>query len=93
MEIAPELGEAIELDGIVTLARADSIVRQLEEHPEASDQVGYADRLILNGCDLASADELTAAETALRARNGIAPIVRAVRGDVPMDSLMRVREW
>jgi G3E family GTPase len=90
LEIVPELGEAIALDGIVTLARADAVVRQLEEHPEAAEQVGYADRIVLNACDLASGAEIDAAEAALRARNAVAPIERAVRADVPLASVLGV---
>jgi G3E family GTPase len=90
LEIVPELREGAVLDGIVTLARADSILAELEEFPEAAEQVGYADRLVLNACDLVDEAELGGIEAALRARNALAPIRRAVRAEVPVDELLAI---
>lgn len=90
LEIVPELSERAFLDGIVTLARADSIRAELEAFPEAAEQVGYADRLVLNGCDLANEPELAAVEQELARRNSLAPIVRAVRAEVDVATLVDI---
>jgi G3E family GTPase len=68
----------------VTLAHAALVTRQLAEHPEVEEQVGYADRLVLNHADRCSPEELDAAEAALRERNALAPIVRATRAEVDL---------
>lgn len=89
LAIVPALAEAFELQGIVTLAHAARVAAQLTEFPEASDQVGYADWIVLNHVDRCDAAELEAAEAALRAVNGTADIVRAERAVV---DLARFRE-
>lgn len=52
------LDEALEsrlrLDGIVTLVDAKNIERQLAETEEASQQIAYADRILINKTDLVS---------------------------------------
>ena len=90
LEIVPELRERVVLDGIVTLARASSIESELETYHEAEEQVGYADHIVLNGCDLVEAAELEQIEARLRERNGLAPIHRAVRAELPLEALLAV---
>jgi G3E family GTPase len=74
------LAERVTLAGIVTLAHAAHVAEQVVRHPEAAEQVAYADRLILNHADAPGAD-LARAEAALRALNATAPLERAVRAD------------
>ena len=85
--VTPELAERLELRAIVTLAHAAHIAQQLDEFPEARDQVGYADLLVLNHVDRVSALELDAAERALVAVNGAARVVRAERADLELGIL------
>ncbi len=75
--------------GIVTLCHAGEIVRQLAEHPEAAEQVAYADLLVLNHID--GADDLEQAEETLRACNHDAPILRAERADVELERVFSRR--
>ena len=72
------LDPRVELDGIVTVAHAKHVAEQLERHPEAAEQVAYADLLLLNHIDAEGVD-LAAAESALRMRNAAAPIERTSR--------------
>ena len=51
------------------LVNAPHIVQQLQEHPEASAQLGYADHIIVNHCDQCDAEALAAAEGAVLACN------------------------
>ena len=78
-----ELAQGYELEGIVTLAHAAHAKKQIEEHPEAAEQAGYADLLLLNHVDQADAEQREESERALRACNGAARIV----------SLPNMRMW
>merc|ERR1712054_116495 len=77
------------LDGIVTLVDTKHIVQHLDEEKpegaenEAVEQVAFADRLIMNKCDLVpnEADQ-AAVEARLRAINKFAPIIRTTKSEV-----------
>src|ERR671915_308382 len=60
--VDPALHAHVQVDGVITMAHAKHIVQQLEEKPEASEQVAYADHIIVNHCDQCEGDELAAAE-------------------------------
>ena len=68
--------------GVVTLCNAERIADQLSRHPEAEDQVGYADLLLLNHADRVDAAGIDAARAALRAVNAVAPIEVCERANV-----------
>ena len=87
------LSAQLQLDGIVTMAHAQHITRQLQEHPEASEQVGYADHLILNHCDQCTPADLDDAEATLRACNPHAALVRTTRAQVDVLDLIQTRTW
>lgn len=53
-----------------------------------TDQIEFADVLILNKCDLVSAEALTQAEGILRSLNPRADIVRSSFGQVPLDRVL-----
>jgi len=75
------------------MAHAKHIVPQLAEHPEASEQVAYADHIILNHCDQCAGDELAAAEAALHACNPHADIERATRAAVDVGRVLNQQTW
>lgn len=89
----PMLALQLRLDGVITLVHGQHIVQQLEEHPEASDQIGYADQIILNHCDQCTPEMLTAAEMAIRTCNNYADVVQTTRADVDIASLLNIRTW
>lgn len=89
----PMLATHLRLDGVVTLVHAQHIVKQLQEHPEASDQVAYADRIILNHCDQCTAEEIDAAEAAILACNHYAEITQATQARVEVTSLLDIHTW
>jgi len=76
------------LDSVTTLVDARHVMARLDDSKEAREQVGFADRIILNKIDLASEDELVAVEQRLRALNPLAPITRAERANVPIDQVL-----
>ena len=77
-----------QLDSVTTLVDAKHVMARLDDSKEAREQVAFADRIILNKVDLATADELDAVEARLRALNPLAPIVRAERSNVPLDQVL-----
>lgn len=90
LAIDARLSAAYALDGICTLANAAHLVHQLAEHPEVSEQLGYADRILLNHADRCDERALAAAEDAARGCNGLAPIARASHGDVDLDFVLAI---
>ena len=86
-----DLAEVYAPAGVVTLCHAAHVVEQLSAHPEAAEQVAYADLLVLNHTDQASGAQVEAAEAALRACNLASPVRRAARADVDLGSLLSLR--
>jgi G3E family GTPase len=79
------------LDAIVTVVDAKHAGRQLDEHHEAQEQVGFADRLLLSKTDLIAAEEAQALETRLRAMNPRAPISRVHFGETDLKDILDIR--
>ena len=76
-----QLESRIRLDGVVTLVDAYHILKQLQETQEASQQIAYADRLLINKTDLVqSTDQLMAT---LRAINPAAQVLSTTYSKVP----------
>jgi G3E family GTPase len=90
---APMLATQLRLDGVITLVHGQHIVQQLQEHPEASDQVAYADRVILNHCDQCTEAEIDAAAAAILACNHYAEIEQTTLARVDIASLLDIRTW
>jgi G3E family GTPase len=93
MLVDPALHVRVQVDGVITMAHAKHIVRQLAEHPEASEQVAYADHIVVNHCDQCDGDALAAAEAALHACNPQADIEQATRAEVDVLSLLNKQTW
>jgi G3E family GTPase len=88
------------LDAIVTLVDAKHVLAHLDDtgrtpgaENEAEEQIAFADRLILNKTDLVSPAELATVRARVRAINGNAPLIQAVRSDVPVASVLGVRAF
>ena len=78
----------LRLDSITTLVDALHITGQLADSREAAEQVAFADQIVLNKTDLATEAELQAVERQLRHLNPLAPIQRALRSGVALDSVL-----
>ncbi len=83
-----QLAEGYRPAGVVTLAHAKHIERQMDEHPEAAEQVAYADRLILNHCDGLDDSSIAAAQEALETCNPRAPVQRSMNALVDVMPLL-----
>ena len=85
-----EIAEEFSLDGIVTLVDAAHIDQQLGRSDESTEQVAFADILVLNKTDLVSDEALDNVESRLREMNRMARVVRTERGNVPVDTVLNL---
>lgn len=85
-----EIREEFSLDGIVTLVDAGHIDQQLGRSDESTEQVAFADVLVLNKTDLVDNDTLDGLESRLKDMNRMAKIVRSERADVPVDTVLNL---
>lgn len=81
------------LDGVVTVVDAVNGAATLALAPEAVRQVAVADRLVVSKTDLAEPAGLVELEARLRALNPIAPIRRAIRGEIEPAALLDCGPW
>lgn len=88
--VDPFLGVHYRLDGVVTLVDACHGPAQLDRHPEAQEQVGFADRLVITKPDLADAAGLEGLEDRLKDMNPRAALRVARHGDAPVDWVLDV---
>jgi G3E family GTPase len=93
MLVDPSLNAHVRVDGVITMAHAKHIVQQLADHPEASEQVAYADHIILNHCDQCEGDVLATAEAALHACNPHADLERTTRAEVDVVRVLNQQTW
>lgn len=79
------------LDGILTVVDAKHIIQHLDEEKpegvenEAVEQLAFADRILLNKCDLVDADVLKEVEGRIKAINATVPIRHTQQSVVDMD--------
>lgn len=81
------------LDSIVTVVDARHLPQRLKDSKEASEQIAFADIIILNKTDLVSADELKKVEGHIRVINRFAKIVRSERCKVPLDQILGLNSF
>ncbi len=82
--LARELAPA----GVIALAHAALLPEQLERHPEAAEQLGYADLVVLNHADRTDAEGLGAAQRAARRGNPLAHVETSVRAELDVGLLL-----
>lgn len=75
------------LDGVIATADAVHGLGQLDRHPEPRKQAAVADRIVLTKTDLVDEEAINRIEQRLHTLNPAAPIIRAVKGDVPPSAL------
>jgi len=79
------------LDAVVTVVDAKHGHQTLDEQPEAQNQVGFADRLLLTKTDLVTAGETDSLRERLVRMNPRAPIQHAHMGQVPIQDVLDLR--
>ncbi|MEM9799233.1 MAG: GTP-binding protein [Planctomycetota bacterium] len=85
-----EIREEFSLDGIVTLVDSAHIDQQLGRSDESTEQIAFADVLVLNKTDLVDSEALDGIEARLRGMNRMARVVRSVKGDTPVDTVLNL---
>ena len=79
------------LDAVLVTVDAVHAMRQLDEHAQAQEQVGFADRLLLTKTDLVDAQAVAAVTARLQAINPRAPQRVVHFGDAPIADLLDIR--
>jgi G3E family GTPase len=79
------------LDAIVTLVDAKHAPLQLDEHHEAQEQVGFADRILLTKTDLVNPDEERALRQRQARKNPRARIAESRQGVAALEDLLDIR--
>jgi len=83
-----EISSAFRLDAVVTVVDAVNAASQLDTHFESVKQVAVADRIVLSKTDLRSQAGIEALRDKLKSLNPSASILTAIRGEVPVGSLL-----
>ncbi len=79
------------LDAVITLVDARHGHATLDAQPEAQNQVGFADRILLTKSDLVSADEVESLRERLMSMNPRAPIRAVHMGEIPVSEVLDLR--
>jgi G3E family GTPase len=77
-----------QLDSVTTVVDAKHLPLRLKDSKEAAEQIAFADQIILNKTDLVSEAELEEVEAGIRRLNPLAPIHRAQRSNVPLETIL-----
>ena len=86
-----DIGATYLLDAIITLVDAKHAMAQLDEHHEAQEQVGFADRILVSKTDLVTPAEAAALKLRLQRMNPRAPVHSVHFGQAPIDELLDIR--
>lgn len=82
----------VELESVVTLVDAANFHHQIDDGI-ATEQIAFADLIVLNKVDLIQADQLQSLEVYLRSINPVATIIRTNRSIVACDALLGVQRF
>lgn len=79
------------LDAIITMVDAKHAPQQLDEHHEAQEQVGFADRILISKSDIVNKDEITSLRERLTRMNKRAKISISDHGKAPIVDLLDIK--
>ena len=79
------------LDAVLTVVDAKHGAQQLDQHPEAQAQVGFADRILLSKTDLVSEEAANSLKQRLAAINPRAPIRAVHFGEAPIGEILDLK--
>ena len=85
------IGQQYLLDAVVTMVDAKHAPQQLDEHHEAQEQVGFADRILITKTDVASPQEVESLRRRLVQMNPRAKIGEARHGQAGVDDILDIR--
>jgi G3E family GTPase len=81
------------LDAIITVVDAKYIEKNLQEIKETSDQIGFADVILLNKTDLVTAEQLAAAEHKIYSINNLAKLYKTNHSDIPITEILGIQAF
>jgi len=85
------IGQQYLLDAVVTMVDAKHASQQLDEHHEAQEQVGFADRILITKTDVAVPEDVVALRKRLVQMNPRAKIGEALHGQAEVGDLLDIR--
>jgi G3E family GTPase len=83
-----EVKAKAKLDAVITVADAKHLAQRLDDAPEAEEQIGFADVILLNKTDLVTPAELAEVERRIRAINSHAIVHKTERCAIPLDRVL-----
>ena len=86
-----DIARTYRLDAIITIVDAKHAHQQLDQHHEAQEQIGFADRILLSKTDLTASEDVKNIEQRLRNINSRAPVSHVNFGQTPLDSILDIR--
>ena len=86
-----EIADYFLLDEVITVVDAKHGNKQLDEHKEAQEQVGFADRILLSKVDVATPEEQAALRQRLARINPRAPIKPVHFGNADIADVLDIR--
>ncbi|WP_024816453.1 GTP-binding protein [Methylopila sp. 73B] len=88
--VADAVKDSIRLDAFVTMVDAVNLEMNLEQSGEAVEQVAFSDVILINKTDLASPEQVKAAETRVRALNPLAKIHHTANAEIDIAKVIGV---
>jgi G3E family GTPase len=86
--VDPFIRERTVLDSVTTVVDALHIELRLDDSREAVEQIAFADQIVFNKSELVDDEALRRIEARIAAINPLAPIHRARRANVPLESIL-----
>jgi G3E family GTPase len=86
-----DIGQQYLLDAIVTMVDAKHAPQQLDEHHEAQEQVGFADRILITKTDVVPPNDVATLRQRLVQMNPRAKVGEARHGQARIDDLLDIR--
>ena len=83
-----EIGDALSLDGVITLVDAKHVVQHIDDSDEVKEQIAFADVILLNKTDLVSTTDLDKIEARIHAMNSAAKVFRTKNSEIEMDKVL-----
>jgi len=88
--VEDDIREHYNLDAIITVVDAVHAMQQLDEHHEALEQVGFADRILLSKTDLVTSEKVQEITTRVRQVNPRAPIKHVHFGKTDINDILDI---
>jgi len=92
----PQLQNHFRVDGIVCLVDAQHIEKHLQEKREkgtvneSAQQLGFADKILLNKVDLVTRKDIQRIKQTMRQVNGFADVIETNQSKVPLDRILGI---